>query len=145
MPLPIEETPEVIVGSCSILADRCPQPVGAFVFFQSSTCFVDDIIVERDVVGKDEILAMVFRIVIRHHIGEVGKMLGGGDTIRVALRSRSAAKRCFRLSWWIAPRLSRLNHTIPPCKAQEKAQNKKVSVHVHIIKIFCCCQNLLQS
>ena len=73
----------------------------------------NDILVERNIVGHNEILTLVFLSVV-YHIGKVGKMLGCGNLIRVALRSRSAAVRHFRIILRITPRVSRMAYTPLP-------------------------------
>ena len=98
MSLTVEGAHEIIIGSESILSDRGPQFIAAFRILQSCTICVDDIVVERDVIGKNEILVLVLRVVIRHHIGEVGKMLGGLNPVWITLRTVSSAERKSRLA-----------------------------------------------
>ena len=127
MTLPVEVTHEVIVGSCSILSDRCPQLIAAFIIFQTCAFIVDNIVVERDVVGKYEILALIFRIVIRHHIGKVGKMLGGLNPVGIGPGTVTTAKKSPRLACRIFPILRRKTYTMPTRhKQQNKGHNDKM-------------------
>ena len=124
MSFTVENSHKVIIVETSILSDRCPQLIAAFVIFQSCTLIVEDIVIECDVVGKDKILVLVRRVLVRHHIGEIGKMLGGLNPVRIPLRTVAAAEGRFRFACWITPRVSRKTYTLPSRhKQQEEAHN----------------------
>ena len=127
MSFTVENSHKVIIVETSILSDRCPQLIAAFVIFQSCTLIVEDIVIECDVVGKDKILVLVRRVLVRHHIGKIGKMLGGLNPVGIVPGTVTTAKRRFRLRCRITPRLSRKTYTLPSRhKQQDEAHNDKM-------------------
>ena len=127
MPASVESAHEVIIVYYSIFTDRFPKIIRTQRFLQAFAVIGDDVIVERDVVGKYEILVLVIRVCVRHHIGEVGKMLGGLNPEGIIRGTVATAKRRFRLRCRITPRVSRKTYTLPSRhKQQGEGHNDKM-------------------